>query len=179
MGTEKEMRRTGLIAIVALVVTLVLGMTIVPAWAYFTANATAAGEMEITVKPSTHITEEYGDGAKHVFIHNDEDSSEDVVVRAKVFCPRPLTCNISGTNWMGPAAEGWYLYDEVVHPGKSAEELMVQISGLEEMFPSGSNPQESDYETNFNVVVVYEALPASQATVDGDYVIEFPAGWVE
>ena len=177
MGTEKEMRRTGLIAIVALVVTLVLGITIVPAWAYFTANATAAGEMEITVKPSTHITEEYGDGVKHVFIHNDEDSSEDVVVRAKVFCPRPLTCSPSGSNWMGPAAEGWYLYGKVVHPGQSAEELTVQISGLEEMFPSGSNPQESDYGTNFNVVVVYEALPASQATVDGDYVNEFPVEW--
>ena len=176
MGTEKEMRRTGLIAIVALVVTLVLGMTIVPAWAYFTANATATGEMEITVKPSTHITEEYGDGVKHVFIHNDEDSSDDVVVRAKVFYPHQLTCSPSGSNWTGPAAEGWYLYGKVVHPGQSAEELTVQISGLKELFPDGK-PQESDYGTNFNVVVVYEALPASQATVDGDYVIEFPAGW--
>ena len=83
----------------------------------------------------------------------------------------------TSTNWTGPAAEYWYLYGKVVHPGQSAEELTVQISGLEEMFPSGSNPQESDFGTNFNVVVVYEALPASQATVDGDYVIEFPAGW--
>lgn len=177
MGTEKSMRRAGLIAIGALVVALVLGMCIVPATAYFTATTKASGEMTIAVKSTTHITEEYDKGVKHVFIYNDEDSLEDVVVRAKVFYPRPLTCMISGTNWMGPAAEGWYLYGKVVHPGKSAEELMVQISGLEEMFPSGSNPQESDYGTNFNVVVVYEALPASQATVDGDYVIEFPAGW--
>lgn len=146
-------RKATVLAVVAFV--LVMCMGIAPAWAYFTDTTMASGSLEIGVKPSTDIHEEYGEGIKHVTVKNNDDASAAVFVRVRVYSP--VECEVSGEGWTGPDAD-WYYYGEAIDPGKETKVLDVKIT-----FPKVKVEGETDGAMpgdNFNVVVVYEATPA-------------------
>ena len=127
------------------------------AWSYFTDSSYATGGIQIKVKPDTDITEEFDNREKRVTIVNNEVSVP-VYVRAKVYANPTYLETISGTNWTGPDADGWYYYQAVLMPGDPTEQLLARIK-----FPvDPDNPEDpiaNDPEYNFNVIVVYEATP--------------------
>lgn len=154
--------KTLLLASVA--VALVMAMGIAPAWAYFTDSSTATGAMKVSVTPSTDIHEYYQEGVKHVVVSNADNATTAVFVRAKVFASGVFSTDISGDSWSGPDGEGWYVYGDAVEPGGETTPLDVAIT-----FPpvkSATAPNGAVVGDNYNVVVVYEAVPA-QYEADG------------
>lgn len=136
------------ILLAALAMTLVLSMSIGPAFAYFTTSTSANGSFAIDVKSTTDITEQFDSWTKHVAVTNDE-GSEPVYVRARAFADSDHALTYSGTGWTA-GTDGWYYYSAILEGGQSTGELLVAIGGIPE------NPEDGD---NFNVVVVYEATP--------------------
>ena len=154
--------KTLLLASVA--VALVMAMGIAPAWADFTDSSTVTGAMKVNVTPSTDIREWYQEGVKHVVVSNADDASTAVFVRARVFASGALSTTVSGASWSGPDGEGWYVYGDAVDPGKETTSLDIAIK-----FPpvkSATEPTGAVVGDNYNVVVVYEAIPA-QYNADG------------
>lgn len=188
----------GLVAPV-LAAALVLGVTAAPAFAYFTASDWASGGFTLK-SPSTDITERYGNGEKDVTIVNNEDSVP-VWVRARAYAASELSPTVvSGTDGSGnalwsAAGDGWWTYNEVVAPGEAtAAPLVVTVewpftaSDVAEdgtfttttvVDAGGENGGVSEVtintakETNYNIVVVYEAQPVKYAE-DGSVL---PADW--
>lgn len=155
------MKRKSLwLALVAVV--LVAAMGIAPAWAYFTDTSTAKGGIPIKVTTETEIYEKVADGVKHVTITNSKDSSTAVFVRARAYISGMFeSYEISGSGWHAGEADQfgtWYYYEEAVEPGGETSELDIAIK-----FPKikTEDPNSSVViDDNFNVVVVYEAVPA-------------------
>lgn len=157
----------------SLAVILVLGMCIVPAWAYFTATTESNGGIEVKVTPSTEINEWMKGTEKHVVITNSEDATAPVYVRVGVFTSLKTT-TLGGTNWSGPAADGWtgpaglgwFNYDKIVQPGEGTDEFLVDAE-----FPTikSADKPDADFEPgqNVNVIVVYESTPV-QYDADGN-----------
>ena len=161
-------RKTLLLASVA--VALVMAMGIAPAWAYFTDSSTVTGAIKIGVTPSTDIHEEYLEGVKYVKVSNAQDASTAVFVRARVFASDILTTEVSGESWNGPDGDGWYVYDGAVEPGNETSSLDVAIKCppmKSETAPTGAVVCD-----NYNVIVVYEAVPA-QYEADGTPVYDW------
>jgi len=147
---------------------LVGGMAVSPAWAYFTDSHETEGGIEISVEPSTEITETFDENGKHVTIIN-TSKTVPVWVRAKVYASanNVKTSDTSGTNWtFGDDGEWWY-WDYELQPGKTTDPLDVKITFKEAektviTFPDGTTEEfinETHDGENFNVVVVYEAVP--------------------
>lgn len=158
------MRRKPIIA-AALAVALVAGASIAPAQAYFTDTTQATGTVEIKFGTTTRIQEWYAERVKHVSIGNDADSDDPVWVRAKMFVPAGIGYEVAfaGTEWVTtPDANGWYYYRSTVAPGADTSEFTVTLT-----FPTVKSDAQPDgdavYGDNYNVIVVYEAVPA-----DGD-----------
>ena len=173
-------RTTTLLA--GLAVALVLGMGIAPAWSYFTDSDTTNGGLPIHVTPTTDIHEWYANQTKHVVISNAADATSPVYVRAGVFSSKMLpVTNVSGDGWSAKdtgdwtyeIGEGWYYYGTSatdltpVNPGEEASELQVKFE-----FPkvkSEEQPDGSVYGDNYNMIVVYEAVPVQYDTDGNPY----------
>ena len=154
-------RKTLLVA--SLAVALVLGMSIVPAGAYFTDTTTANGGAEVKVKPTTEIEENVdNDGVKHVQIKNADDSTLPVYVRAGVFATVDGgTIAIGGNGWSDSKGDltdghGWYYYETILDPKQSTNELTVAVDFP--VVPEGSVDSTTAGDTA-NVIVVYESTP--------------------
>ena len=133
-----------------LAVVLVLSAGIGMASAYFTTYVTAKGGYVIHLNYETEIHEDVSQWTKRVSLYNREGSSP-IFVRAKVFFADPYTLEISGANWVLDS-EGFYRYQLPVYGGQStADELLIHISGI---------PEDAKPGDDFNVIVVYESVPA-------------------
>ncbi len=165
----------------ALAVALGLGLTAAPALAYFTASDEANGGMVIKW-PDTDITDDFDGGKKTAVIYNDEDSVP-MYIRAKFFIPNNITASsIAGEGWV-EGANGWYEYRDgdtwtIVMPGEHTQPIVAQIKFPFEASEVGSSPTSTTGDeggetggtsitkieangTEYNVVVVYEALPVT------------------
>lgn len=149
---------------------LIAAAGIAPAWAYFTASDSAVGGIQISVAPTTDITEVFDSAGKHITVVNDATSTVPVFVRAQVFGDTNRLNTISGADWTGPMADDegntWYYYNLPVAPGDKTNPLDVSITfprySIETITnPDGSTTKETkEHEgENFNVIVVYEATP--------------------
>ena len=143
------------ILLAALAAVLVIGAGAGAARAYFTARDEAAGGVEIELGTHTIIEEPewVQDWVKNVVITNNTDSKQDVWVRAKAIYPKqyPVQYLPEGTSWTAsPDAEGWLYYTLPLAPGQAAEGLKAHITGV---------PVEEVKDKEFNVTVVYEAVP--------------------
>ena len=132
-----------------LAVVLVLAAGIGMASAYFTTYVTAKGGYVIHLNYETEIHEDVSQWTKHVSLYNREGSSP-IFVRAKVFFADPYTLEISGANWVLDS-EGFYRYQLPLYGGETAGELLIHISGI---------PEDAKPGDDFNVIVVYESVPA-------------------
>ena len=162
----------------SLAVALVLGMCIIPAWAYFTASDEANGGIQVTVTPSTDIHEWVRGSEKHVVITNDEDATAAVFVRVGVFTSLETKtlegenwAGPTGTDWTGPAGLGWFEYSDAdgliaLEPGQETTEFLVDVE-----FPTIKSATQPDGTAevgdNANVIVLYESTPV-QYDADGN-----------
>ena len=166
------MKRKAIVAAL-LASVLMLGAGAVPAWAYFTDNTMATGGLWIS-KPSTDIKEWYAEGVKHLTISNEADSSSPVFVRARVYASAELKTDVAGQGWTGPIGD-WYYYGAsdtqltAVDPGNAANELTVAVTTPAAQKPVDWVPKVYEFGENYNVVIVYESVPAAygaDGTVD-------------
>ncbi len=144
------------------------------AGAYFTTFVEASGSKEILLGDHTTVEEEVVGTEKLVTITNSADSNKAVWVRAKAFTGAQyesgLTCG--GTGWTDGGDEFWYygLPDHPLVPGESSEQLVVSI---------GNWPQ-AEIDKDFNVIVVYETIPAVEDGEEGGvvkYVVPTADDW--
>lgn len=150
------------ILLASLAVVLVLGMSITPAWGYFTDWTEANGGLEVNVTPEPTISEWYAESVKHLTVANAESATTPVFARARVITS--LDTDVAGEGWYGPVADNdgqWYYYGSSdkelteIAPGASSGELTVKIT-----FPrikSETQPDGAAYGNQVNVIVYYEA----------------------
>ena len=140
-----------------LALVLVLASGIGTAMAYFTTYVNAKGGYVIHLEDKTEIIEDVSSWTKHVSILNKEGSSP-VFVRVKALAVDPIKLEFRGEGWV--LGEGdYYYFQSPVEGGKTTEpELQIHIGPVDEDAKPGED---------FNVIVVYESVPAVY-TKDGD-----------
>lgn len=155
------MKRKNLI-LVALALVLVLGASMGSAWAYFTANAEAAGGYPIRLGGRTDIGEDFSAWTKHITVSN-EEGGQPVYVRAKAFSGSEYSLIYSDASGLWtPGGDGYYYYGAILNGGETTDELLVKIAGV---------PEDADLEDaeSFNVVVVYESTPVQYDEAGNPY----------
>ena len=167
---------------------LVLGMSATPAMAYFTDTNTANGGLNVRVTPSTDIYERYENKTKSITITNAADATTDVFVRVRSDAPAVLEQKITSNGWFED--DGWWYYGSShqaltpLAPGKTtnvngtADENYPVTLSVGFTFPKekriGDKVVPVEGGDNLNVVVLYEAVPATynssgETAADWDY----------
>lgn len=129
---------------VLIALTLVIGVSVKGAMAYFTTYVTAQGGYELTLGDEGQIEEDVKDMTKIVSIKNTGTQPE--YVRVKVFYGSATGVTVTyeaGDGWTKGDDDYWY-YDKVLAVGESTSVLNVKITADETVTPE------------FNVVVVQE-----------------------
>ncbi len=139
--------------------------------AYFTTYATATGANVIKLGDETTVKENFVSDQKELQFTNDAKSSQAVYVRARAYASTEiepfLTYEESGEKWKEKG--GWWYYTLPVAPGETADTLFVKINKY---------PADETEGKEFNVIVVYETIPAADASYDtADWSQEKENGW--
>ena len=132
----------------ALAVGLVCISSVHSANAYFTTNVTAKGGYEVSWKHQESIEERFENWSKYVKITS-EAGSVPVYVRVKAFAGSTYQLTYEGSQWT--EKDGYYYYNSALPGGEATEELRIGIGNISVNLKDGMN---------FNVVVVYETIPA-------------------
>lgn len=142
--------------IFVLAASLVAGVSIHAALAYFTTYCMADGGLPIEYGTRTTITEEEDvvEGKKVVSIENSADSKEAIYVRVQAFAGekfQPL--HYSGEGWTD-GHDGFWYYDGILEPGQNtdANKLTIQVEGL--LTTKGYNAGDK-----VEIPVIYESTP--------------------
>jgi len=136
------------ILLTALAAVLVLSLSIGSALAYFTDWTNADGAEVIHAGHTGEIDETFDRWIKHVTVKN-TSADVSVYIRAKVFTTYTVKC--SGKNWDSVGKETFTYYANPVGPGETAPDVLnVEITP----------PADKKDGDSFNVIVVYEAVPA-------------------
>lgn len=137
----------------SLAAVMILTAGVGQAMAYFTTYTEVKGTRIVRLGDETEITENFAEWTKELTIRN-EEGSQPVYVRAKVFAPDTLTieCPYAGSDekWGPKRDDGYYYYSDALAAGESAGKLNVHISNL---------PVDAVKGDTFNVIVVYESTP--------------------
>ena len=154
-----------LVIAIALVLSLSVGLTL----AYFSDYNAAKGGKGIALGGTTELHDDYDSDKKTVSIENTGDV--DVIVRVAVYAPvvDGQTVTVSGDNW-AKVGEGdnarWY-YTEVLKPGASTDDLIVNTEYLKENADLGDVAE---------VIVTHESVQAVK-DANGKYVL--PSDWAD
>ena len=154
-----------LVIAIALVLSLSVGLTL----AYFSDYNAAKGGTGIALGGTTELHDDYDSDQKTVSIENTGDV--DVIVRVAVYAPvvDGQTVTVSGDNWV-KVGEGdnarWY-YTEVLKPGDTTEDLIVNTEYLKENADLGDVAE---------VIVTHESVQAVK-DANGKYVL--PSDWAD
>lgn len=140
------------ICLAAVVLTLVAGIAVENAMAYFTTYVTARGGYTVDLGfTRTEIEEKVEYGKKVITLTNTGDYACYVRLKAltgDAYKESLLYSEPSGAGKWTPGAEGYYYYSDIVVPAGVTTELEVKFS-----FPEGKEP------TNFNVIIIQECTP--------------------
>ena len=135
------------------------------AMAYFTTYARVKGTKPVSLKEVVRLKEEEISGNKRVTIRADRDS-DPVFVRVRAYASAEiegLMDYVYESGEWNETADGWFEYRKVLMPGEEAT-MDIEIDKLNlEM-------------TQFNVIVVYEYIPAI-SDGNGGYVKDWDAEW--
>lgn len=142
------MKKSSKILLSAALVMIIAAMMI-PAWSYFTTYAAAKGVQTIHLGENTRIKEDFENWTKKLLVTN-EDKNVTVFIRAKAFSGINNPISYNGTGWTENKEDGYWYYDEAVVPGGSTSVLNVVIE----------EPKDPKLNDKFNVVVIYESIPA-------------------
>lgn len=134
--------------------------------AYFTTYVTAKGGYAVNWKHEEHIDESFEDWNKYVTITSKPESIP-VFVRVKAFSGSTYSLSYSGNEWT--ENDGYYYYNNVLNGGETTSALRVYIDNIP------TNPQKKE---NFNVVVIYETIPA-QFDEEGNFISPVLADWTK
>lgn len=155
-------KKTVWLAVAAVVLTA--GMTIQSAMAYFTANASAAGEQQLVLGTQTEVYEEpVVDMTKQISVRNTGEN--DCYVRVRVIHGSLFQVEYSGEAdaWTSGSDDYWY-YNQTLSAGAATSVLQAKI-----VIPEG-------YENDFNVVVIQECAPI-QYDASGNLLSPADADW--
>lgn len=159
-------KRKKYLIIVMVIMTLLL--SIPSALAYFSTYTREQGTALIHLREQTKIKEEKIDGGKHVSIVAME-GSDPVYVRVRAFAVEDIMklLDHKGNGW---TKEGdWYVYDKVLHAGEEASiDILFKAEGL--------TAEQKEALEGFNVVVVYEFIPAT-SDLEGNFYPEWDKAW--
>lgn len=137
----------------SLAAVMILTAGVGQAMAYFTTYTEVKGLKVVRIGDETEIREEFADWTKELTIRN-EEGSQPVYVRAKVFVPDTLTieCPYEGSDpgWGQKSDDDYYYYSEAIAAGEAAGVLKVHISDI---------PADAVKGDTFHVIVVYESTP--------------------
>lgn len=136
--------------------------------AYFTTYVTAKGGYSVNWKHEEHMEESFTDWNKYVTITSKPDSIP-VFVRVKAFAGTTYSLDFSGSEWSKNDADGYYYYNIPLNGGETTTALKIFIDNIP------INPQKNE---NFNVVVVYETVPA-QFDEAGNPISPMQADWTK
>ena len=134
------------------------------AMAYFTTYARVKGTKPVKLKEVVEFKEEDTSGNKHVVITANADS-DPIYVRLRAYSSSEIMSLLKYkyTEGQWTEVDGWYEYYQVLKAGESAVmDIEINKTNIE-------NAQ-------FNVVVVYEYIPAI-SDGNGGYVKDWDAEW--
>jgi len=141
------MKRNKIILSVVLTCILVC-CSALPAYAYFTANTRAAGNLIIEpIHTTPH--EKVVDKEKQLTIKNEEDGTP-VYVRARGFAGDDSDLEYIPEEGWSDGGDGWWYYESILAPGELTTELRINISKV--------IPEDAEVGDSFNVAVVYESI---------------------
>ena len=138
------MKKTKII-LTAICVALVLGLSVVPAMAYFTDYTEAEGSVKVDLGYTTTMEEKVDGFVKTITISN--AGPEACWVRARAFAGSDLSLTYSGTGW-SDGKDGYWYYEDIVAAGGKTEPLKIEI---------GNIPQDAEAGDKLDVAVVYES----------------------
>lgn len=118
--------------------------------AYFTTYVTAQGSYDVSWYHEEKLHEEYHDWNKLVTISSEEESIP-VFVRVKAFSGSTYTLTYTGSDWTD-GGDGYYYYKTPLEGGATTTGLNIAIANVPTTATEGQN---------FNVVVIYESIPAT------------------
>lgn len=115
------------ISLAACALVLIVGLSVKPAMAYFTASVSANGKVAVAID-DTHakITEDGSGTTKVITVENTE--STPCYVRVAVIMPESISIKepYVGEGW-NLGTDGYYYYNSILQPGESATELTLSI----------------------------------------------------
>jgi len=138
------MKKTKII-LTAICLALVLGLSIVPAMAYFTDYTEAQGSVKVDLGFKTTLDEEVDGFVKTITVSN--AGPESCWVRAKAFAGSDLSLTYSGEGW-SEGEDGYWYYSEIIPAGGKTGSLKVEI---------GNIPEDAEEGDKLDVAVVYES----------------------
>ena len=134
--------------------------------AYFTTYVTAKGGYEVSWEHHERMNEDFHDWNKYVSITSKEGSVP-VYVRVKAFTGSKYILSYEGEAWEYNEIDGYYYYKTLLYGGETTSSLKIEITNIPTVAEDGDN---------FNVVVIYETVPA-QTNEEGGYLSPTEADW--
>ena len=147
--TTMKFGKRAFAAAAAAVIVMAIGLG--TAYAYFTTYTSASGTRTIHLGDSTTLEETFSDWKKDITVTNGSDSPQAVFVRVRGFSGEEYPLSYNGKGW-SDGKDGYWYYDQAVEPGSAAATITVSIDGV----PAAEEGN------SFNVVVIYETVPAIQ-----------------
>ena len=137
------------ISLAACALVLIVGLSVKPAMAYFTASVSANGKVAIAID-DTHakITESGSGQTKVISVANTEQTP--CYVRVAVIMPESISATYVGEGW-SLDADGYYYYENILQPDESATELTLSIDTTNALADA-----KLTY-ADFNVIVIPES----------------------
>ena len=151
--------------ILLLMVALAFMIGVPKTLAYFSTYVQVKGTAPVVLKEVVEFKEEDIGGNKRVVIKADSDS-DPIYVRIRAYASSEIADLISYIYETGEwkmTADGWYEYQQVLMAGDEAW-MDIEIDKINIEL------------TQFNVIVVYEYIPAI-SDGNGGYVKDWTAGW--
>ena len=151
--------------ILLLMVTLALMISVPKTLAYFSTYVQAKGAAPVVLKEVVEFKEEKIGGNKRVVIKADSDS-DPIYVRIRAYASSEIFDLIDFVFEEGEwrmTTDGWYEYYKVLMAGEEASmDIEIEKASIEL--------------SQFNVIVVYEYIPAI-SDGEGGYVKDWSVGW--
>lgn len=150
------------ISLAACALVLIVGLSVKPAMAYFTATVSASGKVNITIDDTRSEIHESGEGhIKEIVIRNVE--ATDAFVRVKVIVPDNVTftdnTNVEGSAWK--FENGYYVYNRYLNGFTVNEDSTKTYDETSELVLTINTDNaiklSEDTYADFNVIVVPES----------------------
>lgn len=152
------------ISLVACALVLIVGLSVKPAMAYFTASVSANGKVAVVIDDTHANITESGEGqTKVISVANTEQTP--CYVRVAVIMPESISATYVGEEWR-LNEDGYYYYNNILQPGESATELTLSIDTTNALADA-----KLTY-AGFNVIVIPESAKVLYDTEGNAY-----AGW--